>query len=485
MANEMMNNVYELFLLASSDKISSGRIAFADKEKEIPYLEAKERTESVALYLKRKNIVRQPIIVPVDRSVSVPLLFLGIAASNNYYVPLAENTPKERLKDIIEIGEIKYTFGKEEGLISLSLEDALKEQASEEEMNELKRDYHKNNPLYLRFTSGSTGKPKGVLKSNGNVLAFVENFKETFPEIKEGQKIANQTPFSFDASAKDIYLSIGLKSTLYIPPKEVFSLPNKSVDYLNEKKITWIRWVPSALVLIARLRVLKFVKPRYLKYVFFIGEVFPVKYFNEWYTALPDIRYVNWYGSTEVSGACLYAKLDHCYKEEEPLPIGKPLKNNHVFLKDGEIIIESDQVALGYIKDKERNDKTFVKEDGKIYLHTGDFGQIDDSGNIIFRSRRDFQIKHLGYRIELQDIEAQVRTLSYRVNCCCLYVKEKIILVAVLNQEEKKGASDILQDLKPILASYRRPNRVVILDHLPLNANGKVDRVLLKQEREK
>lgn len=477
-----MNNVFELLLLGCED--NPEKILFSDERGPITYENAKNFILSVATYLKSKNITNQPILVPVTRSKDVLLKFLAIAASNNYYVPVSDDTKEERLNDIIEIGNIKYSFDFENPkLESISILDASHYEYDETDYESLKKEFDKNNPLYLMFTSGSTGKPKGVLKSHDNILAFVENFKETFKDIEDHQNIANQTPFYFDASSKDIYLTLGLKGTLFIPNKEVFVLPNKSVEYLNEKEISMIMWVPSALIMIAKIRVLPFIKPKFLKYVFFIGEVFPSKYLNMWYKAMENTKFINWYGSTETAGACLYYPLTRELNDSEIAPIGKPLANNIVKLEDGEICISSRQVALGYVSDEEKTKKTFVKEDDGIYLHTGDYAQYDEDGNIVFKTRKDFQIKHLGYRIELQDIEATVMSINYISSCCCLYVKEKIILVAVLSEEKK--VAEIFADLKPILADYMMPNKIVIKDIMPLNANGKIDRVLLKQEMEK
>ncbi len=478
-----MKNVAELLLKENNPE--ENRLLFGDENGGVTYREAREKAFGIACYLKRKGIVGETILVKANRTKETLLLFLGIAASNNCYVPVSEDVTCDRLRDIISIGKAKYAFGfSGMGLIPLSLEDAINASPSEEDISSMKDSYDEGNPLYLMFTSGSTGVPKGVLKTHGNVLSFLVNFKETFAEISRGQTLANQTPFSFDASSKDIYLTLGLGGTLFIPGKEVFVLPNKSVEYLNEKKVTMIMWVPSALITIAKIRVLNFMKPQSLRYVFFIGEVFPSKYFNMWYEALPETEFFNWYGSTEIAGACLYHRLDRKLEEGETAPLGKPLSGNEVILEEGEICVKSGQVASCYIGDEEKTRATFVKEEGGVFLHTGDFATYDKNGDILFRARKDFQIKHMGYRIELQDIEASAMGLSYMASCCCLYIKEKIILVAVLNEGLKKEIGEILADLKSRLAPYMLPNRIVLLDQMPLNANGKIDRVLLKKRME-
>lgn len=476
-----MKNVTELLFSDAADDA----LLYVDKDSSIAYGEARNTVLSIACHLYEKNIRNQAILVQVTRSYDTLLLFLGIALSNNFYVPVSEDTPKERLSDILEIGDVQYGFDCPFLKNCLDSKEAMTTLISEDAVNQMKALHSRDNPLYLMFTSGSTGKPKGVIKSHGNILAFAENFRKTFPFIGDNLKLCNQTPFYFDASAKDIYLTLALKSTLYIPSKETFALPNKSVEYLSDNHIDMIMWVPSALVMIAKIRALKFIRPESLKYVFFIGEVFPPKYFNMWYQALPKVRYFNWYGSTEIAGACLYHEITSLLKEDEPMKTGKPLYGNEVKLEDGEICVSSAQVALGYIKDDEKNSSTFRKEEDKVYLHTGDYGEYDMDGDIVFHSRKDFQIKHMGYRIELQDIEASVNSLRDIDICCCLYSKEKdrIVLFATLN-DESKSVGDILNECKTVLPAYMMPGKVVLLKNMPLNANGKIDRVKLKENME-
>ena len=473
-----MTNVTELLF---SD-VPDSELLFVEDTSSITYGEARSKVVSIACYLAEKKISNQPILVPVKRDYNTILLFLGIAASNNYYVPVSEDTPKTRLSDIIQIGDISFGFSCPFLSGNLDIQKALRAPISEDLLDSMRTQYHANNPLYLMFTSGSTGKPKDVLKSHGSVLAFVENFRKTFPFIPNHLRLCNQTPFYFDASSKDIYLTLALESTLYIPSKATFALPNKSVEYLKEHQIDMIMWVPSALILIAKIRALKFIKPESLKYVFFIGEVFPPKYFNMWQEALPQVRYFNWYGSTEISGACLYYEITSPLKADKVMKTGKPLFGNEVKLINGEICVSSPQLALGYIKDDERNRSTFREEEGKIFLHTGDYGEYDQDKNIIFRSRKDFQIKHMGYRIELQDIETCVNSLKDIGICCCLYQREKdrIVLFVTLS-DKSKTVMDVLNECRKVLADYMMPNRVILLDEMPLNNNGKIDRTKLKE----
>lgn len=478
-----MNNVFELLLC---DYLTNPEgFLFVDSERQASTKDVFLSSCGVASSLLRKGIENSPILVFVDRSLKALIAFFGIALSHNYYLPLDENIPEEKLEQILKDSHAKAYFSFHEreipSLPRMDFASSTKETLSQEELNGLLSSSDADSPLYLMFTSGSTGKPKGVLKSHKNILSFVENFSETFPFIENGQRIMNQTPFFFDASSKDIYLALKYQGTLYIPDKNSFALPQTTIEYLNANKITMISWVPSALTLIAKLRTLDFMKPEFLKYVFFVGEPFQPKYLNMWVKALPNTRFFNIYGSTELAGVSLAYEVLHTMNENEPLSTGKPLKNNEVFLDDGEIVISSEQIALGYINDPIKNKTTFRETSKGKLLYTGDYAYLDKDGNFVFSTRKDFQIKHLGYRIELQEIDALLTALDYIDSCCALYDKEKdkIVLFAALNREIENPVKQILSDAKKKLQFYMLPNKVVILEKMPLNANGKIDRTKL------
>lgn len=477
-----MQNVIEL--LINSAVSSPNAILYEDNSGTICYQEALDKVKRIACYLSKKSVFRQSILVSAKKNKETLLLFLGIAMSGNCYVPISDDNKGDRLNTIIKTSGAKYSFGIDsDSLVSLSYIDAISEKNDIDIINNFKANFDENLPLYTIFTSGSTGKPKGVIKTHRNMLAFVENFSATFL-LPKRIKLCSQTPFCFDASAKDIYLSIALEGSLYIPDQSIFVLPNRALQYLVEKGIEMIMWVPSALINIARVRALSFIKPTELKYIFFIGEVFPPKYLNMWLSALPSTLFVNLYGSTETAGAVLYFEVKNKVDESKMLPIGKPLHNVIAKLENGEICISSDQVALGYLDSEERNKDTFKNEDGKIYLHTGDYGEYDKEGNIVFKSRKDFQIKHLGYRIELQDIENSLSALEYIDICCCIFdkMKDRIVLFAVLSSSVNNSEIAIINDAKKILPLYMVPTKVIVLSSLPLNQNGKVDRVRLNEK---
>lgn len=471
-----MENILELLY---ADKSQFGnRIAFVDSEKEVTYSQLFDEVLSKASYLAELGYKREPIIVKVNRRFETIVAFFAVLLSGNYYIPVDEDIPNYKLEQIIQISKAKCFISFKEEQLGIS-KIYFKKPRKMLSFSDFCKDFSKDNYAYLMFTSGSTGEPKGVIKTHKNLISFVENFSLSFDFIKD-ERIANQAPFFFDASAKDIYLTLKTGSTLFIPDKSVFSLPMESINYLNEHKITMIYWVPSILSMIAKTRTLNFIQPKTLKYVFFVGEVFMPKYLNIWINALPNIRYFNTYGSTEVAGVALFHEIVSPV-ETESIPIGKPVKNNNVFLEDDEIIIDSDQVALGYIN--RLNEGVFEKRNNVTVLHTGDYGHLNENGDIVFTSRKDFQIKHLGYRIELQEIESVISKFPYIDQSCAVYSQEKdlIYLFVSLNQEVDNPVKKILTDAKEKLQFYMIPNKVIIIDEMPLNNNSKVDRTALKR----
>ena len=440
-----------------------------------------------------------PVAVLVNRSAETVCGFLGAVYSGNYYVPIDPSMPAEKLKAILNDSGSAVVVGASESREVLAKADFPGVFIEYEKIGIEETDVpfiSDDSPLYMVYTSGSTGKPKGVLKSHKAVKSFIEAFTETFV-LSSNEIIGNQTPFFFDASAKDLYQMLYTGATMEIIPSEYFMLPTALIDYLNEKRITYICWVPTALTMVVRMNAFRKHFPATLEKVFFVGEVFPSKMLKAWVATIPGIRYVNLYGSSEIAGICTYYEIDNG-NIPETLPLGKALPNCEVFLAEsdntdteetaiGELCVAGDALALGYFNDPERTAERFVEmvtPSGvkKRVFRTGDLARYQD-GQLVFVSRADFQIKYLGKRIELGEIEAAADKLKEVRRCCCLFDKEAnvIRLFCELEPECSLSGNDIRNLLKPLLSDYMIPHKVIILDTLPLNANGKINRTLLAE----
>lgn len=491
--------------LEKSTLKSPEKIAFADEFTNLSYQQTLDLSKKIGTFLATKTQEKnRPFVVFLPKSVSSITAFFGIVYSGNFYVPLDTDLPLARLSAILSILDPSGIIADENTSLkikelnnhcSIYIYNEMLNNIDENLLNGIRSRAIDTDPLYATFTSGSTGLPKGVVKSHSSMISFIESFSKTFP-FSENDIFGNQMPFYFDASTKDIYTCIKLTSTLHIIPKKLFTFPGKLIEYLNQKKINCIIWVPSILGNIVNLNVFNYIKPLYVDKIFFVGEVMPVKYLNAWKANLPSALFVNLYGSTEIAGNCLYYIVNRDFSLSESLPVGKPFPNTDVFLLDdsnlitnsdtvGEICIRGRNVALGYYNSSDHqdafsNNPLCPEYPDRIY-RTGDLGKYNNNGEIIFISRKDFQIKHMGNRIELAEIEIAATAISFVTSAVCIYDKnnEKIIL---FYQSEDECKKKVFLGLKDYLPKYMLPNKLIWFNKLPLNRNMKIDRKKLFEE---
>ncbi len=495
-----MTNVLEYLEHAAALHPEKRAVAYGDEV--YSYQELAELSKKIGACLLKEGVSKRPIGVIADRSITTLAFFFGVLYSGNFYVPIDPELAHPKLEAIIEDAQFSVILeqDKEKSVLEETcFSGKLITLHTCEQMDSTGMKLPVaggSDPVYMVYTSGSTGKPKGVLKSHGAVISYIEAYTSTF-DFSEDEIIGNQTPFFFDASAKDIYLMLKLGCTMEILPSSLFSLPPELIDYLNAKKVTFASWVPTALSLVAQLNPFSMVKPETLKKVFFVGEVMPMKHLNIWRRDMPNLQYVNLYGSSEIAGICCYYEVTGEFKNDQVLPMGKPLQNCKIYLLDkdeivhepnrvGEMYLVSDALALEYFHDPDKTAASFLMKDfgeGSVRcFKTGDLASYDEDGNLIFAARTDFQIKHMGHRIELGEIESVAGALPEVDRCCCLYnaPKRKIVLFCQLAEGVNLTGQNIRSILREQLSSYMVPGKVNVLDQLPINQNGKIDRQALK-----
>ena len=234
-----------------------------------------------------------------------------------------------------------------------------------------------------------------------------------------------------------------------------------------------------------------------LKIVCFAGEVFPVPHYKYWKSKIPNAAFINLYGPIEISVICTYYIVDREIKDNETIPIGKGCKNSDVFLlkedntkanigEEGEICIRGSSLSFGYINNFEKTNDVFVQNPlntkyPELIYKTGDIGRLDNDENIIFIGRKDFQIKHMGYRIELGEIEHFASNIDGINHVCVLYDKDNKSIIMVYEAENEISVSNIRNNLLENIPKYALPTVYKYVKELPRNANGKIDRQLLKE----
>lgn len=481
------------------------KAVFSDGNTSITYRELMEKAKKGGCFLANTLKARnRPIAVWIDRNVDTLVAFISIVYSGNFYCPIDANLPIERQELILDTLQpmcIINAAGKEIELRTERKTFLVEEIANGEEipgvLDKVRDSVIDTDPLYVIFTSGSTGIPKGVLVCHRSVIDLVEQFNRIFG-FTEDIIIGNQAPFDFDVSTKDIYICLSNSASMEIIPKKLFSMPGTLVQYLNEKKITTIIWAVSAMRIIENFKVFDKFVPMHLRQIMFSGEVMPNKVLNYWRKYLPDAMYVNLYGPTEITCNCTYYIVDKEFADDEILPIGKAFRNTEVFLldengirieetgKEGELCVRGTCLALGYYRNPQKTEEAFIINPcntaypEKIY-RTGDMVKYNEKNEMEFCTRKDYQIKHMGHRIELGDIEAVVNALAFIDASCCIYdnVNEKIYL---FYQAKQPCDREIVAGLKVKLPKYMWPNKYCFMEKLPMNKNGKIDRIKLKED---
>ncbi len=489
--------------LEHSAAVYPQKTAVEDDRSRCSYEELEQRARRAGSTLAKLTAPRQPIVVLLEKSVEALISFLGIAYAGCFYVFLSPEQPLPRVARILAVTQPACIITHGEGrklLMQLettgmvldyreleagAIDDAL--------LRSVRVQAQDTDPLYCNFTSGSTGVPKGVLISHRSVRDFMDYFPDMF-HITEKDRIGNQAPFDFDVSVKDIYSALKVGATLVIIPKRLFSIPMLLLDYLCERKVTTLIWAVSALCLVTQLKGLTYKVPADVNKILFSGEIMPIKHLRTWQAHLPDAEYVNLYGPTEITCNCTYYRVEREFALDETLPIGKAFPNERVFLLDeqdrlitgqdaiGELCVAGTALALGYYNNPEQTQKAFVPNPLNPYYmetiyRTGDLAYYNADNDLCFAGRKDFQIKYMGHRIELEEIEAILHGYPEVERACCLFDRQKNrILACYAGSLDGRQIKERMQKSLPLPMV---PAVFYQLPELPVTGNGKIDRKTL------
>ena len=484
------------------------KIAFIEDTRTVTFKEVKENSQKIGTFLLQDEIeINNVIGIFTKRSIKTIECMLGIMYAGCAYVVLDPDSPSERINKIINTVGLKYiihdealseddsnTFKKEFEIITINYNQIIQTPVLDFLIKRRTEKIISTNPAYILFTSGSTGIPKGTVVSHKNVITYIDWVSKEF-KFKSQTIFGSQTPFYFSMSVTDIFSTLFCGCSFYIIPKSYFSFPIKLVEALNKYKVNTIYWVPSAYAIVMNLKVLDYVKIETLKLGLFAGEVMPTKVLNYWRDHLPKVKYANLFGPTETTDICTFYKVNRRFKLDEVIPIGKACHNLDVMLINekgelasndeiGELYCRGDFVAMGYYNNPEKTTEAFVqnplnKNYPEIVYRTGDLCKYNKYGELIYISRKDFQIKHSGYRIELGEIEAAVNSIEKIKNAFCLYnsKEDKIVLV----YEGKITDSELQTMLQKKLPHYMIPNVFEQIKQIKYNQNGKIDRAYYKE----
>nr|WP_297864028.1 amino acid adenylation domain-containing protein [uncultured Acetatifactor sp.] len=478
------------------------KMAYSNGKESLTFREVYGQSRAIGTFLSDSGIYREPVVIFMNKHPKMAAAFFGVIWGGNYYVPVDVEMPESRIHLIlenirakvmicdagtVEVAERMAFDGKivlYDEICHTGIKEAILQEIYEKALD--------TDPIYIVFTSGSTGIPKGVTACHRSVIDYIDHLSEALG-FDENTVFGNQAPLYMDACLRELFSAVKFGASVYLIPKELFMLPVRLVEFMNEYQINTVCWVVSALTLISALGTFETVIPEYLRLIAFVSEAFPVKQFNKWKAAVPDAKYVNLYGPTEGTGVCCYYTVDREFLPGDIIPIGKPFKNTEILLlneenercrqgEEGEICIRGASLTLGYYNNPEKTAEAFVQNPlnsfyPELIYRTGDIGRINDRGELEFVSRRDYQIKHMGHRIELGEIEVNVNTLDGIAAAGCVYDKAKSKIVLYYSGETDEKA--LMVSLKERLPRYMLPGKIIRLEKLPYTANGKLDRMTL------
>ncbi|MEE1216861.1 MAG: AMP-binding protein [Agathobacter sp.] len=366
--------------------------------------------------------------------------------------------------------------------------------SSLEKLAAVRRQMSMTDPLYIIYTSGSTGNPKGVMTSHLSLMTYINAYCDVM-HIEGDDVLGNQSPLDYIAAIRDIYLPLKTGCSTVIIPKEYFMEPNALFDYMNEKKVSSVGWSVSAFTILTSLGAFEETELKSLRKICFSGSVMPCRVLRKWQENLPEAHFVNQYGPTEATASCTYYIVDHTVEEDEVLPIGQAYDNYRVFLIDehgnepavgeqGEICVCGPILALGYYNDWKRTDAAFTLNPlNKAYpdrmYRTGDYGRLDEDGILHFCGRMDRQIKHMGHRVELDEVEHAANVVEGVAESCVIYNKAKEVLILFYTGDcDRRSLALALRDELP---GFMVPRKIKKLEQLPKLPNGKYDMKKLEE----
>jgi amino acid adenylation domain-containing protein len=502
-------------------------IALVHGDQRVTYGELERRANRLARLLREHGARSDRIGLLLPKSPAAIVGMLATLKAGAIYVPLDPESPAARLEKILRAAECRHLLAAASAApllrqLMTRLEPGLRpdlvwmEGAAPAGAADLAARFTEgdaaamsaeplpdggagDDPAHLLFTSGSTGTPKGVIVAHRNVIAFVSWANEHFG-INETDRVSCHSPLAFDLSTYDLFGGLAAGAEIHLVPPQLNLFPGRLTEFIREHRLTQWFSVPSILAYLARFDAVQWGDFPELKRLIWCGEVFATPALRYWMERVPHASFTNLYGPTETTIASSYFTVEAPPDPSAGVPIGRACRGEtlHILGADlqplppgevGEIGIGGAGVTLGYWRDADRTSAAFVSlptEPGAKVYRTGDLGMRDVAGLVHFLGRKDSQIKSRGHRIELGEIEAALNTVPEigegvvvalppegfgGHTICCAYVPR--------NGSELSPAA-ARERLAALVPKYMLPARWRAMDRLPANANGKVDRVALR-----
>ncbi|MEN3329190.1 MAG: hypothetical protein V7638_3997 [Acidobacteriota bacterium] len=457
-------------------------IAVVFEDERLTYAELEARANALAAELQRRGVGPEVTVgVSIERSIELVVALLAVVKAGGAYVPLDPSYPHHRLRFMIEDSK---------PAVILTRDDTDQPHGSNPD---LIRSFDPSNPCYVIYTSGSTGRPKGVVVTHANVVRLFSATRQWF-DFNENDVWTLFHSYAFDFSVWELWGALLHGGRLVIVPYLVSREPETFYQLLRRERVTVLNQTPSAFRQLMQAE--HNTEDLALRYVIFGGEALQLQRLGPWFERHGDEQplLVNMYGITETTVHVTYRpiRMNDLATASGSL-IGERIPDLQTYVLDeaqqavpigvaGELYVGGSGLARGYLQRPELTAERFVPhpwgEAGARLYRTGDRGRYLENGELEYLGRVDRQVKVRGFRIELGEIEtvlAQHKDVSESV----VLVRDDdgdTRLVAYVIGGEALTVSELNSYMKARLPEYMVPSAFVLLDRLPLTANGKVDR---------
>lgn len=481
------------------------KIAFYDDHRALTWAALHDQARRIGSALAEKIPMRQPVALLLDsRSIENLPALLGALYAGCSYAPMDITMPPERLEQLLTLLSPGAILVDDKGAKALDgcnapdvpvlrTTDAMMAPVQEEVLQQRRKEASVYDPVSILFTSGSTGIPKGSVQTHFSYLHWTEATIEVYG-LTEETVFGNQSPFFYANSILDIFPPIALGASVYLLPSGVLTFPRRLIDCLNAHHVTEFCMTPSSFISVVQSGVLTPGCLPELKWGIMSGESMPWPPLTVWMEATPNADWWHFYGSTEMFSVAV-GRVDKQHPPQGRLPVGKSFSLVHLLFVDeegrevppgesGEMLVSSPWVACGYHRDAPRTAQSWVDDPlergwPERFYRAGDVGCLRPDGQLLVLGRRDAQIKHMGYRMELGEVEAALASVDGCAAGCVLHQAEQDALWCFYTGTVDEKT--LRQRLKEKLARYMLPDRVVHLAEMPYTASMKLDRRALRQ----
>lgn len=501
-----------------SEKYASHVALKFSRTNAVSYQELNSKANQIAKYLQQKGVLQKDVVcISGNKNVNTFACMIACLKIGAIYTIIDPESPIERLRKIFvtccpkilfiepELGEKLNEIIQQLDLRILyntaaAFEDQIKcySNVNLEETRAITSSY----PAYIMYTSGSTGFPKGAVMTHANVLNLINWSLETF-NFSTDDILTNVNPLYFDNTVFDFYSSLFSGASLAPFSKEQVTDPKSLVGLVDELECTSWFSVPTLLIFLQTMKALNSNNLKSIKRFIFGGEGYPKSKLKRLYETYSDrAEFFNVYGPTECTCICSSYKVTASDLEDLQgfPPLGRMIDNfSYLIVKGdneevedneiGELCLLGPNVGKGYYRDPERTQVSFVQNPyntqyNEIMYKTGDLVKYNpEDDKIYIMGRKDNQVKHMGYRIELEEIETALSCLDYISQTAVLHGSNKGLsqIIAVVSTKAVTNEIEIRNDLRNIIPDYMIPTTFHMLDKLPQNANGKIDRKRLAE----